>query len=112
MAEVLERPPEVKKKPDQVPLEPPPKFNVVLRDLAGSGLRCHVTILMDVFNMNTFSAMRRTAEAKFKGRSIVGTYSKEVARMKAHQGREALSKHLEHEPFIQLSRFRCEPTNG
>jgi hypothetical protein len=49
MAEVLERPPKVRKKSDQLSVQKPPKYNVVLRDLAGSGLRCHVTILMDVF---------------------------------------------------------------
>jgi len=112
MSEVLERKPTSVVQSEGIQDEPPPMFHVVLRDLTGmdTNEHCIVTVLREVFNMNVLEAFDHVAEVERTGRTITGTFTKDIARTKAYQARRALLEHQDHNPFIALVRFRSEPS--
>ena len=114
MSEVLDRKPTSVVQSEDIQAEPPPMFHVVVYDISKSGMdineRCLVTVLGDVFNLCVLEAFDHTAELEKRGRSVLGEYTKDVARTKAYQARQTLLEHKEHNPFVGVLRFRSEPS--
>lgn len=90
----------------------PPKFHVILHSEARRYQRCKTTILMEVFNMNRFTAGKKAMASAVNGYTIVlEGVSLDVAETKMWQAEERRLLHRGHNAMAEFFGFIVKPAD-
>lgn len=101
---------EIVKDPDlDKKMDPPKRYGVVFRS-EGILCQCGINVLCDVFNYGAAEAYGINTRAALMGEpTTVFTGDKDIAFTKAQDAEVEKRMHGDHNPFINMLSFKCEP---